>query len=139
MAKQRKKRSKGFKIDNQEYLLAYISFIGRGGEFWDDWHKCCIETFGYREEEKDGALFFHNEANEGANLTLASVKSRFTRLQKKFIKALADSDLPQAQGTMLKPLKNRPKEVVPKKPAIDWNVLITHSITQGALTKEAKE
>jgi len=123
--KTRKERSKTFKIDNERYLYEYLQFVADGGLYWDDWHTKCIQIFSYREEEVDGDLVFHNEDNEGAKLTLASVKSRFTRLEKKWNSWIFDPSnnliLPgQADsGSLLPKLKNRPKVKVIKKPPID--------------------
>jgi len=142
--KTRKERSKPFKIDNERYLREYFQFVAKGGTYWDDWHKRCVDVFSYREEEVDGDLVFYNEDNEGAKLTLASVKSRFTRLEKKWNAALTHPDNKDVVGQMdsriiLPKLKTRAKTKSDKKPPINFAALFKLADTVEVLEKATAE
>ena len=141
------KRSKPFIIDNQKYLIQYIAFLKsakEGENYWSNWHAKCVELFGYREEQKGDEVIIHNEENKGAELTLASVKARFTRLRMKVKAATAKTTTKggadQVESFVLKTLTSTPKPPPePKVPPLDITLIVNLASASGAGAVEAEE
>ena len=128
-------RKKGFKIDETHFLELYI-LCAKDSKciLWTDFHARCVEMWGYRpEQDGHGEMVFEDSANtipvmtnhenEGAQLTMASLKARLTRLNKKMQEHYDAAKTDKKDRLVLTPFENPAKAVKVKKEVI-WDEII---------------